>query len=76
MRKLSRAAGLAAVTATLALAVPGGISAAQVVAPKPDLKTLVAQAKQLESQINSLSEQYDGLRIQLTRAKSNAKIAQ
>ena len=76
MRKLSRAAGLAAVTATLALAVPGGISAAQVVAPKPDLKTLVAQAKQLESQINSLSEQYDGLRIQLTRAKANAKIAQ
>jgi len=76
VRKLSRAAGLAAVTATLALAVPGGISAAQVVAPKPDLKTLVAQAKQLESQINSLSEQYDGLRIQLTRAKSNAKIAQ
>ena len=76
MRKLSRAASLAAVTATLALAVPGGISAAQVVAPKPDLKTLVAQAKQLESQINSLSEQYDGLRIQLTRAKSNAKIAQ
>jgi peptidoglycan DL-endopeptidase CwlO len=76
VRKLSRAAGLAAVTATLALAVPGGISAAQVVAPKPDLKTLVAQAKQLEFEINSLSEQYDGLRIQLTRAKANAKIAQ
>jgi len=47
-----------------------------VVAPKPDLKTLVAQAKQLEFEINSLSEQYDGLRIQLTRAKANAKIAQ
>lgn len=76
MRKLSRAASLATVTATLALAVPGGISAAQVVAPKPDLKTLVAQAKQLEFEINSLSEQYDGLRIQLTRAKANAKIAQ
>jgi peptidoglycan DL-endopeptidase CwlO len=76
VRKLSRAASLAAVTATLALAVPGGISAAQVVAPKPDLKTLVAQAKQLEFEINSLSEQYDGLRIQLTRAKANAKIAQ
>jgi cell wall-associated NlpC family hydrolase len=76
VRKLSRAASLAAVTATLALAVPGGISAAQVVAPKPDLKTLVAQAKQLEFEINSLSEQYDGLRIQLTRAKGNAKIAQ
>ena len=80
MRKLSRAASLAAVfisgTAMLALAVPGGISAAQVIAPKPDLKALVAQAKQLEFQINSLSEQYDGLRIQLTRAKANAQIAQ
>src|SRR6266571_3848131 len=60
----------------LAVAVPGGISAAQVIAPNPDLKTLVAQAKQLEFQINSLSEQYDGLRIQLNRAKANAKIAE
>jgi cell wall-associated NlpC family hydrolase len=76
VRKLSRAASLVAATATLALAVPGGISAAQVIAPKPDLKALVAQAKQLEFQINSLSEQFDGLRIQLTRAKANAKIAQ
>jgi peptidoglycan DL-endopeptidase CwlO len=60
----------------LALIVPGGISAAQTIAPKPDLKDLVAQAKQLEFQINALSEQYDGLRIQLTRAQANAQIAQ
>ena len=54
----------------------GGISAAQTTAPKPNLTTLVAQAKQLEFQINALSEQYDGLHIQLTRAKANARIAQ
>ena len=76
MRKLSGAAGLAAATAALALIVPGGISAAQTIAPKPDLTTLVAQAKQLEFQINALSEQYDGLRIQLSRAQANARIAQ
>ncbi|MGD0242265.1 MAG: NlpC/P60 family protein [Streptosporangiaceae bacterium] len=76
MRKLSGAASLAVATATLVLVVPAGISAAQVVAPQPNLKTLVAQAKQLESQINSLSEQYDGLRIQLNQAQANAKIAQ
>ncbi|HXL19495.1 MAG TPA: hypothetical protein VN961_18420, partial [Streptosporangiaceae bacterium] len=76
MRKLSGAARLAAVTAALALVVPGGISAAQTIAPKPNLTTLVAEAKQLEFQINALSEQYDGLRLQLTRAKANARIAQ
>jgi peptidoglycan DL-endopeptidase CwlO len=76
VRKLSRAGGFAATTAALVLIAGGGISAAQVAAPKPDLKTLVAQAKQLEDQINSLSEQYDGLRLQLNRAKANAKIAE
>jgi cell wall-associated NlpC family hydrolase len=76
VRKLSGAAGLAAATAALALTVPGGISAAQTTAPKPGLTTLVAEAKQLEFQINALSEQYDGLRIQLTRAQADARIAQ
>ena len=73
MRKLSGAAGLAAATAALALIVPGGSSAAQTTAPKPNL---VAQAKQLEFQINALSEQYDGLRIQLARAQADARTAQ
>ncbi len=75
MRKLSGATGLAGAAVALALILPGGISAAQTTAPKPNLTTLVAQAKQLEFQINALSEQYDGLRIQLTRAQANARIA-
>ena len=76
MRKLSGAAGLAAATVALALVVPGGSSAAQTTAPKPNLTTLVAQAKQLEFQINALSEQYDGLRLQLSHAQADAQIAQ
>jgi len=76
VRRLSGATGLVAATAALALIVPGGISMAQTMQPKPNLTTLVAEAKQLEFQINALSEQYDGLRIQLNRAQANARIAQ
>ena len=76
VRKLSGAASLVAATAALALLVPGADSLAQTTAPKPTLSSLVAQAKQLEFQINALSEQYDGLRIQLSRAQSDARIAQ
>jgi cell wall-associated NlpC family hydrolase len=49
---------------------------AQTTSPQPSLNALVAQAKQLEFQINALSEQYDGLNIQLTRAQADAQIAQ
>jgi len=76
VRKLSGAAGLAAATVALALVLPGGSSAAQTTAPTPSLTTLVAQAKQLEFQINALSEQYDGLRVQLTHAQADAQIAE
>jgi cell wall-associated NlpC family hydrolase len=76
VRKLSGGAGLVGAAAALALVLPGGISAAQTTAPKPNLTTLVAEAKQLEFQINALSEQYDGLHIQLARAQANAWIAQ
>jgi peptidoglycan DL-endopeptidase CwlO len=76
VRKLSGAACLAAATTALALLIPAADSMAQTTAPKPSLTELVAQAKQLEFQINALSEQYDGLHIQLSRAQSDAKIAQ
>ena len=40
------------------------------------MTTLVAEAKQLEFQINALSEQYDSLRIQLGRAQADAQFAE
>jgi cell wall-associated NlpC family hydrolase len=76
VRKLSGAASLAAATAALALLVPAADSMAQTTSSQPTLATLVAQAKQLEFQINALSEQYDGLHIQLSRAQADAQIAQ
>ena len=76
MRILSGTACLAAATAAVALLVPAADSMAQTTAPEPTLASLVAQAKQLEFQINALSEQYDGLRIQLSRAQADAQIAQ
>ena len=76
MRKLSGAGCVAAATAALALLVPAGDTMAQTTSPPPGLTALVAQAKQLEFQINALSEQYDGLRIQLSRAQANAQIAE
>jgi len=76
VRKLSGAACLAAAATALALLVPAADSVAQTTSPQPSLTSLVAQAKQLEFQINALSEQYDGLRIQLSRAQADAQIAQ
>jgi peptidoglycan DL-endopeptidase CwlO len=64
-----------AATVTLALLVPAAASMAQITSSQPSLTALVAQAKQLEFQINALSEQYDGLRIQLSRAQADAQIA-
>ena len=71
-------AAVAAVGAatTLALLLPGGISSANTRAPSPTLSSLVAQAKQLTIQINSLSEQYDGLRVQLASARTEATKAE
>src|SRR6266446_6928450 len=65
VRKLSGAARLAAVTAALALVVPGGISAAQTIAPKPNLTTLVAEAQQFLSQASAIAEldQSSGVKV-------------
>src|SRR5579875_640503 len=70
------AALVTAAAAALALVLPGGVSSARTKEPSPSLSSLVAQAKQLSFQINALSEQYDGLRIQLASARAEAKKAQ
>jgi cell wall-associated NlpC family hydrolase len=42
----------------------------------PSLKDLVARARALSNEINSLNEQYNGLRIQLTQAQTEARVAE
>ena len=63
----------AAITATVLL--QGGASQAQTVTSQPSLKDLVAEATQLSNEVDSLGQQFDGLKIQLTHANSAAKTA-
>jgi cell wall-associated NlpC family hydrolase len=54
---------------------PARHAAAHPADPQPDLNELVAQAKQLQHQIDQLSEQYDGMQVQLATAKRTVKTA-
>ena len=66
---------LAAVATLASFALPAVAASAAPVTTPPSLKALLAKATKLANQINSLSEQYDGLKIQLTEAKAEARIA-
>jgi cell wall-associated NlpC family hydrolase len=57
------------------LVLPGGIGGAAPRQPAPNLKDLVARARALSNEINSLNEQYNGLRIQLSQARTEADVA-
>jgi cell wall-associated NlpC family hydrolase len=57
------------------LALPSVAGATSTAGTPTSLKALVARATKLSNQIDSLSEQYDGLKIQLTQARSESKIA-
>ena len=61
--------------ATVVVLLQGGASQAQTVAAKPTVKQLAAEATQLSNEVDQLDQQYDGLKIQLTQANSQAKIA-
>ena len=66
---------VAAAAVTVAVLLQGGASQAQTVSSKPSLKELVAEATQLSNEVDSLGQQYDGLKIQLAHANSEVKIA-
>jgi peptidoglycan DL-endopeptidase CwlO len=61
--------------AAVAVLLQSGSSEAQTVRSQPSLNTLVAEAKQLSNEVDSLGQQYDGLQIQLAHAKSEVKVA-
>src|SRR6478736_6517667 len=69
-------ATLAGAAALASFVLPSGLSSAAPRQPAPDLKTLIAKAHVLSNQINQLDEQYNGLRIQLSQARTQAKVAQ
>src|SRR5690349_16838928 len=74
-RTCGRAATVIGAAALFSLILPGGIGGAAPTQPAPNLKDLVAQARALSNEINSLNEQYNGLRIQLSQARTEAGVA-
>jgi cell wall-associated NlpC family hydrolase len=71
----ARGAVVAVAVAAASVTLPSASGIAAQSSPAPSLKTLIAQAKVLSNQINTLSEQYDGLRIQLAQARAAEKTA-
>lgn len=66
---------MAAAVAALAVILPGSASDAQTVQPRPSLSALVAEATKLSNEVDSLGQQYDGLRIQISHAKTEERLA-
>jgi len=75
VRTIRRVAPLAATAVAVALLLQPGASDAQTTLPQPSLAALVAEAKQLSNQVDSLSQQYDGLQIQIANAKTQERLA-
>jgi peptidoglycan DL-endopeptidase CwlO len=75
LRVWARGAVVAVVIAAAGVILPSdpGIAAQQ--STPPSLQTLINQATQLSNQINTLSDQYDGLRIELSQARMEEQTA-
>jgi len=80
-RLRARAAAVAAVAVLGSLAVPGGAAGAAAISGfsgssgHQSLRALVAEATRLSNEIDALSQQYDGLKIQFTEARAEIRIA-
>ena len=72
---IRRVAPLAATAAAVAMLIQPGASDAATTLPQPSLSALVAEARQLSNQVDSLGQQYDGLQIQIANAKTQEKLA-
>jgi peptidoglycan DL-endopeptidase CwlO len=81
---VGRTAVLAGAVAICAALLPGGVAGATPAAPAsptahasgtPSLNEVLAKANALSEQIDNLSQQYDGLQIQLQQAQAETKIA-
>jgi peptidoglycan DL-endopeptidase CwlO len=59
----------------VAVLLPGGASDAATAEPRPSLGALVAEARQLSNEVDSLGQQYDGLQIQISHARAEEKLA-
>ena len=66
---------LAATATAAVLLLQGGVSDAQTARPQPSLSTLVAEARQLSNEVDSLGQQYDALQIQMSHAKTEERLA-
>jgi peptidoglycan DL-endopeptidase CwlO len=79
-RAWGRVAVLASAATLVSLMLPSGTGSADSVSPGSNppsgFQATVAQANALSNQIDVLSQQYDALKIQLTEARAESKIAE
>jgi peptidoglycan DL-endopeptidase CwlO len=70
-----RLATAIAVAASVGLALPSSSAGAAGGSPTPSLKVLLARAAKISNEIDVLGQQYDAMRIQLTQAHAQLRIA-
>jgi cell wall-associated NlpC family hydrolase len=76
MAAAARIMALAALSVLAGLALPAGWAGAAPATTPTSLKATLAAANKLSNEIDSLSQQYDALRIQLAQARTEAKLSQ